>query len=132
MTVFKGYFLIFKRNLGIAIVYFAIFIAIALLLQIANSKEAVSDFSTQKVEVAIVDSDKSEFSGCLVNYLKKMHHVSMEEEDKAKLSEELYYQSKNVVLRIVKGFEEKALSVKTEFFLRIVLAAILEFIWNSR
>lgn len=110
MTVFKGYFLIFKRNLGTAVVYFAIFIAIALLLQAANSKEAVSDFSAQKVEIAIVDSDKSELSGCLIDYLKKIHYVSIGEEDKSKLSEELYYQGKNVVLRIVKGFEEKALS----------------------
>jgi len=110
MTVFKGYFIIFKRNLGMAAVYFMIFITIALLLQATNSKEAVSNFSARKMEVAIVDSDKSELSGCLVNYLKKIHHVSMEKEDKAKLSEELYYQGKNVVIRIVNGFEKKALS----------------------
>lgn len=110
MTVFKGYFLIFKRNLGTAGVYLLIFIAIALLLQMAASKEAVSDFSAQKLEIAVVDSDKSEFSGCLLEYLKKNHHVSIEAEDKARLSEELYYQGKSVVIRIVKGFEEKSFS----------------------
>ncbi len=117
MTVFKGYFLIFKRNLSTAILYFAIFIAIAILLQAANAKEAVGDFSDQKVEVAIVDSDKSEFSDCLVNYLKKIHNVSMEDEDKAKLSEQLYYKGNYVVLRIVNGFEEKALSGKNGILL---------------
>lgn len=110
MTVFKGYLKMIKRNLGTALLYFSIFIGITLLMNMATTKDGVQGFSSKECDVVVVDLDKSELSKELVAFLKEKHHVSMEKDDKARLAEELYYATKSVVLRIEKGFEEKALA----------------------
>lgn len=109
MTVFKGYMAMTKKNIGIALMYLGIFLGIALAINAVLQKEGSGGFSAKKVDVAIVDLDKSELSKNLITYLQKKHYVTLEEDDKSKLSEELYYGGQGVVLRIQKGFEEKAL-----------------------
>lgn len=113
MTVFKGYMMLVKRNKGIALMYLGIFLAIAIIISASGQREGSREFSSKKVQVALVDSDQSELSRNLVAYLKKKHKVTMEKEDKARLSEKLYYGETRVVLQIQKGFEKKALQGKT-------------------
>jgi len=112
MTVFKIYILMLKRNIGLILMYFGIFIGIAIAMSIAGSKGNTGGFSAEKVNIAIVDSDKSELSKQLIAFLKEKHNVEMSENDKSKLSEELYYEKRSVVLQIKKGFSEAALEGK--------------------
>ena len=42
MTVFKGYMKILKKNIGLVVMYLVIFFSVALALQAAAGKEAVT------------------------------------------------------------------------------------------
>ncbi len=108
MIVFKGYIKMTKKNIGIVLMYFGIFLGIAIAINATFQKENKEGFAAQKLDVAVVDLDESEMSKQLVSYLKQKHQVTLQKDDKAKLAEELYYQKHNVVLRILEGFEEKA------------------------
>lgn len=108
MTVFKGYLLMFKKNIGLAIMYFAIFISIALLISAVSAEEKSKSFAAAKVDIAVVDMDNSELSENLVKYLQKKHEVELAKDNKSALYEKLYYGEKSLVLRIGKGFEKKA------------------------
>ena len=53
MTVFKGYLLIIRRNIGTILMYIGIFVVIALGIQQAYLNTGVSQgFSTMKLKVA--------------------------------------------------------------------------------
>lgn len=113
MTVFKGCMLLIRRNLGQLLMYFGIFIAIACTMNQVNHGDGSKEFLATENEIAIVDLDKSELSKELIAYLSKKHHVTIAEDDQSKLSEELYYGKKDAVLRIKKGFLEKAVDGET-------------------
>ena len=104
MIVFKSYLLMVKRNYGRLLLYFGIFIGIAVAMSIAGENGGTGDFSAEIAEIALVDLDQSEFSEQLIKFLKEKHHVVVSENDKAKLSEELYYEKRDIVLQIKKGF----------------------------
>lgn len=112
MTVFKSYMQMVKKNLGMVLMYFGIFIGIAIAMSIAGNKGTTGGFSAEKVDMAIVDLDKSELSKQLITFLKEKHNVAISENDKSKLSEELYYEKWDVVLQIEEGFSEAALDGK--------------------
>lgn len=113
MTVFKGYMLMIKRNSGLTLMYFAIFIAITIAMGHVDGGSKTGSFSAEKSDIVIVDLAQSELSKQLVAYLEEKHHVTVEEDDKSRLSEELYYGKQDVVLRIEKDFYEDALAGKT-------------------
>lgn len=112
MTVFKSYMQMVKKNLGMVLMYFGIFIGIAIAMSIAGNKGTTGGFSAEKVDMAIVDLDKSELSKQLITFLKEKHNVAISENDKSKLSEELYYEKWDIVLQIEEGFSEAALDGK--------------------
>lgn len=117
MTVFKGYMLMFKRNVGTALMYFAIFLAIAILITASTEKENAKSFVEAKVAVSMVNLDNGELSKNLVNYLQKKHDVDIKEDNKSVLYEELYYGKKSVVLRIQENFEEKVFKGESGVYL---------------
>lgn len=108
MTVFKGYLKMTRKNIGIVLMYFGIFLGIAIIMNAAVQKEGKGGFAARKINVAIVDLDQSELSKQLITYLKEKHSITLAKDDKARLSEELYYQKQSVILQILKGFEENA------------------------
>ncbi len=112
MTVFKIYLLMIKKNIGLVLMYFGIFMGIAIAMNIVGNKGNTEGFTAERVNMAIVDLDKSELSKQLIAFLKEKHNVEMSENDKSKLSEELYYEKRSVVLRIEKGFSKAVLEGK--------------------
>ncbi len=56
MQVFKAFFKISKKKLGIIITYVAIFAAISMLITSDVSKD--DDFSSTKLDITIIDEDK--------------------------------------------------------------------------
>lgn len=108
MTVFKGYLLEMKRNISNILMYFGIFMAIAILINVASDKDEIQGFSAEKVTILAVDLDQSALSKSVVQFLQENHDVSIEPADKAMLAEKLYYGT-DVALWFEKGFEEKAL-----------------------
>ena len=120
MTVFSGCLKIIKSKIGITIMYFVIFTGISIAMQLNNSKQSVTDFQSKRMDIAFVDCDKSEISGYIYDYLNTNHNVRKMKNDKSLMQETLYYSQEDMVIKIPKGFGDKAIkNGGTESFIQI-------------
>lgn len=110
MTVFKGYLLITWKTIGRILMYFGIFLFLAILSTRGIDDSVEQGFTAQKMGILLVDDDHSELSEMLVQYLDEHHHVTKTKYDKEKLYEELYYQKNgtDMVIFIPEGMEKNA------------------------
>lgn len=113
MTVFKGYLLMAKKNLGVIIMYFTIFLVLAIIMNMSASKTSVENFSSEKLNLSVVDMDESELSKLVVAYLQEKHYATLVKDDSSELQEELYYEKTDVVIRIKGNFEKDTLAGKS-------------------
>lgn len=106
MTVFKGYMKIARHDLGFILMYLGIFTFIAIMMFSASSMPE-GKYQAEKLRLAVVDQDQSELSKELIEWLKKQHHVSLMENDKAVMQETLYYYMEDAILQIPEGFQKE-------------------------
>lgn len=105
MQVFKIYFKLLKHYKGVIILYFAIFITVALIMTGNLSADSKKGFKEEKLDIAIIDQDKETLGTALKTYFGGNHNlVDMEYEESAILNE-LYWRQLDYVLVIPKGFE---------------------------
>lgn len=105
MQVFKIYFKLLKHYKGVIILYFAIFITVALIMTGNLSADSKKGFEEEKLDIAIIDQDKETLGTALKAYFGGNHNlVDMEYEESAILNE-LYWRQLDYVLVIPKGFE---------------------------
>ena len=107
MTVFKGSMLLLKRNIGIGLMYFAIFIGITIMVQGSGQKqEETLTFDVVNNKIGIVDLDETTLSKGLIEYLEQNNRVTIYENDSEILMEALYYDEVYSVVVIPEGFED--------------------------
>lgn len=108
MTVFKGYLIIIKRNLGYIILYMGIFLTIMMMMFEFRSQESGSDsmYQSTPLSIAVIDQEESIFSNGLIQCLSRKHDVSTETIDQSVLAESLYYEELDYVLQIPEKAEE--------------------------
>lgn len=117
MTVFKGYMKIVRKNIGLILMYFAIFAGITILFQHFSGMDVVMDYQAESVRIAVVDEDGGSLAKGLRKYLGKFHDVSEAKNDKAWLQEDLFYRNVEYIVWIPEHFfdtcirEGKALAV---------------------
>lgn len=109
MRVFRGYMLIAKKNLGVVIEYLAIFMLITLIFNQMVGDAQSDSYSSAKIKVAVVDEDKSAFSKQFIEYLSEKQDVTVMENDKAKIQENMFYGETEYVVTIPENFEETCL-----------------------
>lgn len=108
MTVFKGYFLIIRRNLGVIFMYIFIFVGIAVLIQATYDSTGVTGgFSSQKLDVAVLDRDGGVLAQTLMQMIEREQKLVEVEDDEQAIQNELYYRNIEYVLVIPEGIEEK-------------------------
>lgn len=109
MTIFKGYLLLLKRNLGVGMIYLFIFIGLTIALQAATSSgKADTSYENVSLRIAAFDNDNSVLSEGLTNYLKNKHKVVKPEVyDKDKLLNKLYYDTLDYIVVIPEGFSKE-------------------------
>lgn len=107
MTVFKGYFLIIRRNLSVILMYIFIFVGIAALIQ-ANyeSTGIIQGFSSMKLDVAVLDRDGGVLAKTLKQMMEREQDLAEVEDDEQVIQDELYYRNIEYVLVIPEGIEE--------------------------
>lgn len=110
MQVFKLYFKLLKSYKGVVILYFVIFLAVALIMtkNLAYDSEVAMDET--KLDIMIVDEDKKTFGKALEEYFGSQHNLVDMEYDKEKITDALYWRDLDYVLVIPEGFEESILS----------------------
>lgn len=109
MTVFRGYMLLIKRNLGMLFLYTTIFMIITVLIQISLGDSQKTSYAPVKLKVAVVNKDKGALSQGLVKMLEQKHTIVDISDDKSVLQEAMFYGNVNYVVEIPQDFEQKAL-----------------------
>lgn len=110
MQVFKTYFRLINAYKGIIIMYFSIFITVALVM--TGNLAADSNMSTEmeKLNIAIIDKDQETMGTALKEYFGEIHNLKDIEYDEEKILDELYWRKIDYVLVIPEGLEESLLN----------------------
>lgn len=111
MTVFNCYLKITKKNIGMIVMYFGIFLGISIaMLYATKERGAGNKFMDAKLSAGIVDNDKSELSKYIIKYLSKLHNVEIMEDNTSVLQEKMYYNKEDIIIQIPEGFSDNFLS----------------------
>lgn len=116
MQVFRTYFKILNHYKGIIIMYFVIFLVVALVMSHNNggvgnsSSNQAEELEGEKLNIAILDQDQKTLGKALTTYFESTHNLKQLEYDEEEILNELYWRSVDYVLIIPKGFEESLCS----------------------
>ena len=109
MTVFKGFLLLMKRNLGMLVMYLFIFCGICIAVQLMTKGEGMTHFEEESLDIAVIDRDGGTLAEGLTEYLGERHNLKEVEDDKDKIQEEMFYRNIYYVVTIPEEFETKCL-----------------------
>ena len=106
MTVFKCYMKILRQNIGLVIMYLAIFFSVAMVMQFAAGKSEDSLFESASIDLGVVNEDGGALSQGLIDYLSGIHNVVLMEKDPEALQENLFYRNVEYIIQIPADFYE--------------------------
>lgn len=109
MIVFKNYFKIVKKHLGLIIMFSAIAIGVSI---INTSSKSSEDYVSSKPKLAIINYDESELSKHFVDYITRLSEKVEIEDDKKTIQDYLYLNKADSVLIIPKSFGNDLLNGK--------------------
>ena len=117
MQVFNLFFKLLKSNKGVIIMYFAIFLTVALVISDAQSVDGNNDQEKMKEEIltiTIIDEDKETFGKGLTKYFSEGNKILEMEYDEDTILDKLYWRKLDYALVIPKGFEKSLLDENIE------------------
>ncbi|MDD4369625.1 MAG: ABC transporter permease [Anaerostipes sp.] len=101
MTVFKGYLLMAKRNLGILFMYVGIFLGVTMMIQASYAESGNNSmFQSKKMDIAVVTRGQGDVADGLKKMLEKNHNIVPVKQSKKALQEQIYYRSIEYVVDI--------------------------------
>lgn len=107
MQVFNCFYKIIKKNIGGLLLYFGIFIGLAILMSNITSGTEMSSFEETKIQMAVIDRDNSELSKALKEYMGARQNLVAVDDDKEKMQDNLFARKVEYILIIPPHFEEK-------------------------
>lgn len=107
MRVFKGYMILMKRNLGLILLYFGVFVGIAVMIQTSAPKTDGSTFSLSSMKITVIDRDGGELAQGLRDYLGVNNKMIDFADEKDVLRDALYYRKTEFIIYVPQNFEEK-------------------------
>lgn len=110
MTVYKGYLKVMKKNIGLILMYLAIFTGITFMFQMVLGNDPITNYKAVSVKIALVDEDGGSLAGELKSYLEQCHQVTVTENDRARLQEDLFYRNIEYIIRIPEHFFETCIT----------------------
>lgn len=112
MQVFKLYFKLLKSNKWVLLLYFVIFLSVALLvssLQSVDGNDSQEALEEEILTVAIIDEDKETFGNALKEYFGNKNNIVDMEYNETEILDKLYWRKLDYALVIPAGFEESIL-----------------------
>ena len=101
MIVFKNYFNIVKRHLGIIIMFSAISIGVSV---INTSYTSTEDYASVDPKIAVINYDDSALSDNFVEYIKERAEIVEVEDDEKAIQDTLYLNKADSILIIPDNF----------------------------
>lgn len=107
MQVYRAYIKILKKTLPSLSIYIVIFLALSILLSGSGKENKATQFTQNKINIAVINEDEGTLGNALNSYLGKVHNLVELKNDKELLQDELYYRNVEYILFIPKDFTEK-------------------------
>lgn len=104
MQVFKCFFAVVRRNLGLMIMYAAILITLSAIMSNVAPETIRTSFEDSRIPVTVVDRDGSEVSAGIAEYLYANQNEAVYPDDEEILRDALYHRTTEYVLYIPEGF----------------------------
>lgn len=104
MTVFKNYFRVLKKHLGIIIIYMVLFLALIIMFT-WNTGSKNDSFSASKVKLMVINEDtQSVFLDAFLDYLEQYAIFIEPKEDEEARKSALFFREVEYILTIPEGF----------------------------
>ena len=110
MTVFRGFIKLALRQLHMLLLYVAVFVTIAVIVQLSLREERTDTFEMTSLPVAVEDRDGGAAAEGLKEYLGQIHRVTEWEGDLTGLQEKMFYRDIYYLVRIPENFEAACLA----------------------
>ncbi len=110
MTVYKGYLKVMKKNIGLILMYLAIFTGVTVMFQVLSGNDSITNYRAESVKIAVIDDDGGSLAVELKNYLGQCHQVTVTENDRARLQEDLFYRNIEYIIQIPEHFFETCIA----------------------
>ena len=86
-----------------------LFSGVTMALQAAAGKESYTSYESEKIKIGVVDKDNGPLAEGLVKWFENTHHVTMLEDNREKLQEELFYRNIEYIVVIPEDFYESCM-----------------------
>ncbi|NLW78693.1 MAG: ABC transporter permease [Ruminococcaceae bacterium] len=106
MQVFKTFFAVVRKNIGLMCMYTGIFVGIAITMANVVPAEGGASFQETKTSVTVIDRDNSALSAAITNYLYGRQTAVPLEDDQSVLQDALYRRVTSYILFIPAGYEQ--------------------------
>lgn len=107
MSVFKAYFKIIRRNMGMLLMYLGIFVAVSMIITGELRGRAITDFAQARVDIAVLNEDGNEaLAGGLAAYIGENATLVKVDDSSQAVQDALFYGNINYALRIPAGFSK--------------------------
>ena len=114
MVVYKAFFKVIFKNLAQLMIYFIVFISLAVALANTNFKSQDTNFAETKVNIAFINYDyNSLIVEGLRDYVSKNANIIDIPNNMESLQDALFFREIEYIVRVPKGFTEELLDGKT-------------------
>lgn len=102
MTVFKTYLKILKSFRSVIIMYFSIFLFIALMVGSVGTSN--TSFKVSKPSVFIINNDNSKITDSFISYVKDSSNIVKIDTDEESIKDALFYRKVDYIIEIPKNY----------------------------
>jgi len=125
MQVFKAYFKIIRKHIVSVMIYFMIFVAIAMILTNSLGKRTAGVFTGTKTNIAFLNDDvDSALTAGLKNYLAESANIVDIKDDTDSIEDALFFEQVKCVLRVPEGFTENFMSGSGDMTIRRTASSV--------
>jgi ABC-2 type transport system permease protein len=110
MPVFKAYLLVIKRNIPSLLIYFFVFVAMAVIFLKFAGNETYADFTAVKSDIIVISGEETPFVDGFIGYLEEYADIISVGEDDQSIQDALFFGKADYALTIPAGFTESFLS----------------------
>ena len=110
MTVFNYFLRCVWRMKASVLMYVAIFLAISVVIELGNRRQANTTFEEVPVTIAVVGAPEDEWAQAFVSYLQRNNHVTMVTYSEEELREQLFIGSYDAGIVLSPQFKERLLA----------------------
>jgi ABC-2 type transport system permease protein len=110
MPVFKAYLLVIKRNIPSLMIYFTIFVAMAVVFLQFVGGQTYADFSAVKSSLILISEEQTRLVDGFAGYLEENASILSIGDEEQSIQDALFFGKADYVLRIPAGFTDSFMS----------------------